>query len=134
LFVFRSKRESGSERNLSANDRVTTHEIHAGVEQMHRSALPFRTPGRFAVKFRHDRFGRDALGDRLAVFAVTGDDVIVPAKSGNRTNSYGFLADVEMAEPANLAHAVGFSALLFEAPNQQHLVKHPEQGLAVIIE
>ena len=34
-FIFRSKRDSRRQRNLSANDRVSAEKVHVRIEQMH---------------------------------------------------------------------------------------------------
>src|SRR6185437_8311964 len=112
---------------------MTTHEVHARVEQVHRAAFAFRTAGRFAIQLGHHSFGRYALGDCLSMLAITGDNVIVTTKRGYGPDPNCFLADVQMTEAANLSNAVRFGALLFKTPNQQHLMKDPEQQLTVVL-
>ena len=85
--------------------------------------MPFEQPRGFAVEFGHDRIRRHAFRDSLAVLAITRDDVIVWPQSRDGADADRFLADVQMAEAANFSEAVRLSALLFKAPNQQHLME-----------
>src|SRR5216684_3725658 len=97
--------------------------INARVEQMHRSALAVRTPVGLAIEFSHHRFGRNAFGDSLSVLSVTGNNIIVLANGRDSADANCFLADVKMAETADLAEVVGLGAFFFKAPNQEHLMK-----------
>ena len=65
--------------------------------------------------------------------AIAGNDVIVGTDRRYRADGDRFLADVEMTEAANLSHAVSLGALLFEASNQQHLAKKPDEGFSIEI-
>src|SRR2546421_580177 len=46
----------------------------------------------------------------------------------------GFLADIEMAKAADFSEAIGLSALLLKAPDQQHLMKYLHQGVAIFVD
>ena len=60
---------------------------------------------------------------------IGADDIIVLAQGSERTHPHGFLADIEVAEAANLAECVCLGGLLLEAANQQHLPQHFEVEL-----
>ena len=59
----------------------------------------------------------------MTVFSVRRRDVVVVAQPPDRTHRDGFLSDIEMTEPTDLAQRVGLTGFLFEAPNQQHSVQ-----------
>ena len=84
--------------------------------------MPLGTATGLAEKFGHDAFRRHAFGKRMRVFTIAGQNVVIPANSRNGAHGNRFLPDVEMAEATNLSHAVRLGRLLFEAPDQQHLV------------
>ena len=70
-----------------------------------------------------------AAGQRLAVLAVGAGDVVVGPQRGEAADRDRLLADVEVAEAADLAEAVGLAGLLLEAADQQHL----PQPVAVLV-
>ena len=113
------------EGHVAADDPMAAHEPLRRVEQVHRAALALRAAGGLAVQLGHRRLGGDAPGQRLPVLAVGADDVIVRAQRAERARRHGFLTDVEMAEPADLAERVRLRRLFFEAADQQHLAQHP---------
>jgi hypothetical protein len=57
----------------------------------------------------------------VAVVAIAGDDLVALLRRHLHADDHGFLADIEMAEAADQAHAVHLARLLFEAADQQHL-------------
>jgi len=58
------------------------------------------------------------------VIAISGDDVIVVAHGRDRAGDHRFLADVKMAEPADLLRLILLTGAFFEAPDQQHQREH----------
>ena len=76
------------------------------AEQVHRAALALRAAGGLAEQLGHHGPRRDAARDRLPVVAVGGDHVVVVAQHGDRAGADGFLSDVQVAEPADLAERV----------------------------
>ena len=52
--------------------------------------------------------------------AVAGDEVVKLTEEGNRSSGYGFLADVEVKESADLALLVDANAALFKMANAGH--------------
>jgi hypothetical protein len=57
----------------------------------------------------------------MAVVAIAGDDLIAILGGHLHADDDRFLADIEMAEAADQAHAVHLAGLLLEAADQQHL-------------
>jgi hypothetical protein len=57
----------------------------------------------------------------VAVIAVGGDDGVLVADIGLHADHDRFLADIEMAEAADQAHAVELARPLLEAADQQHV-------------
>ena len=51
---------------------------------------------------------------------VRGDDLVAGLKRHLHADDDGFLADVEMAEAADVAHAVQLPGLFLEAADEQH--------------
>ena len=97
------EREAGAERDLATDDAVSSHEMHRHVEQVHRAALALRASRCLAEQFGHDRARRHAAGQRLPVFAVGADHVVVGTQRGERADRDRFLPDIEVAEAADLS-------------------------------
>src|SRR5207249_5936379 len=76
---------------------------------------------RLAEELRHHRTGGDTARQRMTVLPVGAGDVVIGPKSGEAADGHGLLADVEVAEPADLTQAVGLTGLLLEAADQHHL-------------
>ncbi len=57
----------------------------------------------------------------MAVVAVAGDDLVAVLRGHLDPDHHGLLADIEVAEAADQAHAVELAGLLLEAADQQHL-------------
>ena len=66
----------------------------------------------------------------MAVVAVAGDDLIAVDRGHLHADDDRFLADIEVAEAADQAHAVELPRLLLEAADQQHLAVGVEVFLA----
>ena len=72
------------------------------TEQMHRTAAaPSATFG-FAVHFSQNTAHRNASGQRMAVFAVGGNDPVLVGEQGNDACSYSLFAVVEVQKPPDL--------------------------------
>jgi hypothetical protein len=67
------------------------------------------------------------------VIAVGRDDIVVGPQHAQRAGADGFLSDVQVAEPADLAERVRLGAALLEAALQQHGAQklHVEGGITV---
>ncbi len=57
----------------------------------------------------------------MAVITVTSDDLVAFLQRRLHADDDRFLADVEVTEAADEAHAVELAGLLLETPDQQHL-------------
>ena len=74
-------------------------------------------------QFGHHALGFHAAGQHVPVVAVAGYDLIALLQGHLHADDDGFLADVEMAEAADRAHAVELAGLLLEAADQQHVAQ-----------
>ena len=59
----------------------------------------------------------------MPVVAVSGYDLIALLQGHLHADHDGFLADIEMAEAADRAHAVELAGLFLEAADQQHVAQ-----------
>ena len=66
----------------------------------------------------------------MAMVAIARGELIALARRHFRADDDGLLADVEMAEAADDAHAVQLPGLLLEAADEQHLAKGAKLLLA----
>ncbi len=57
----------------------------------------------------------------MAVVAIAGDDLVTFLHRHLHAHHHGLLADIEVAEAADEAHAVELAGLLFEAADQEHV-------------
>ena len=77
-------------------------------------------------QFGHHALGFHAAGQHVPVVAVSGYDLIALLQGHLHADHDGFLADIEMAEAADRAHAVELAGLFLEAPDQQHVAQRAE--------
>src|SRR3546814_19863000 len=85
------------------------------AEHVHRAALALREARLAPRQFGHDHLGIDAIGEHVAMVAVTGDDaVLVAVERRLQPDRDGFLTDVEVAETADQAGAVKLPRLLLK--------------------
>ena len=59
----------------------------------------------------------------MPVVAVSGYDLVALFQRHLHADDDGFLADIEVAEAADRAHAVELAGLFLEAPDQQHVAQ-----------
>ena len=88
---------------------------------MHRAALALGVAAAPPGQLRHHALGVHAAGQHVAVVAVGGDDLVALLDRHLHADHHGLLADVEVAEAADQAHAVELRRPLLEAADQQHL-------------
>ena len=69
----------------------------------------------------HHALGVHAAGQHVAVVAVAGYHLVALFQGHLHADDNGFLADIEMAETADRAHAVELAGLFLEPPDQQHV-------------
>ncbi len=62
-----------------------------------------------------------AASQHVAVVAIAGDHLVALDQRHLHAGDDGFLADIEMAEAADEAHAVELAGLFLEAADQQHV-------------
>src|SRR5258705_6452678 len=115
--------ETRAERNLGSDDAMSAEEILLLAEHVHGAAL---SPGIAALASR--QFGHYALGihagrQHMPVIAVSRYDLIALLQGHLHADDDRFLADIEMAEPADRAHAVELAGLVLESPDQAHVAK-----------
>ena len=93
---------------------------------MHRAALALGIAAAASGQFRHHAFGIHAASQHVAVIAIAGDHLIAVFLGHFHADDDGFLADIEVAEAADQAHAVHLAGLLLEAADQEHLAQRLE--------
>lgn len=59
----------------------------------------------------------------MSVIAIAGDDLIALLQGHLHANYHGLLADIEVAEAADRAHAIELAGLLLEPPDQEHVAE-----------
>ncbi len=57
----------------------------------------------------------------MAVVPVAGDHLIPVINGHLHANHDGFLPDIQMAKPANQAHAIELAGLFFKSTNEKHV-------------
>ena len=87
---------------------------------MHRAALALGVAAAAAGQLGHDAFGVHAAGQHVAVVAIGGDHLVAVLERHLHADDHRLLADIEVAEAADMAHAVELAGLLLEAADQQH--------------
>ena len=68
------QREADRDRQAAGDDRVAAVEARDGVEEVHRAAATAAAAFLLAVHLGHDRAGRDAAHERVAMLAVGRDE------------------------------------------------------------
>ncbi|OGT94796.1 MAG: hypothetical protein A2083_04945 [Gemmatimonadetes bacterium GWC2_71_9] len=130
--VLDRERGAGDQRDVPGDDRVPAEEALLAVEDMHRAALAARTPGRLPEQLGHHGPRADAARQRLPVLAVAAHDQVVVAQRRHRADGHGLLADIEVAEPPDLAERVLLARPLLEAPDEEHVAQQLPQRRGVL--
>ncbi len=112
--------EAGAERNLRADDAVAAVEILLLGEHVHRAALATGVASTASGQLGHHAARRHVHRQHVAVIAIGGDHLVAVDQRHLHAGDDGFLADVEMAEAADEAHAVELAGLLLEAADEEH--------------
>ena len=110
----------GAQADLRADDAVAAEEFLLLAEHVHRAALAVRISAGASGQLRHHAARFHAGRQHMAVIAIGGDDLVAVAERQLHADDDGFLADIEMAEAANQAHAVKLAGLFLEPADQQH--------------
>src|SRR5690606_3095061 len=108
-------------RYLGADDAMAAEEILLAAEHVHRAALALGIAAAPPCQLGHHPLGVHAAGQHVTVVAIAGDDGVVVSDRRLHPDHHGFLADIEMAEPADQPHAVELARLLLEAADEQHV-------------
>ncbi|MNL46388.1 hypothetical protein D3C87_1690950 [compost metagenome] len=87
---------------------------------MHRAALPLGKAAATTGEFGHDAAGAHAAGQHVTVVTIGGDDLVAFFQGHLHADNDSFLADVEVTEAADEAHAIELAGLFLETPDQQH--------------
>ena len=129
--VLVSKGQAGADRHLGADNAVSAEEALLAGEHVHRAALAARIAAGAPRQFRHHAAAFHAGGQHVRMVAIAGDDRVAILHCRLDTDNDGFLADIEVTETGNQAHAVQLPRLLLEAADEQHLAVIFEQGILV---
>src|SRR5438034_8616983 len=84
--VLRGKGHPHGQRNVRADDRVTAIHVIFPVEKMHRAAEAPRAAGLFPKKLSHAGVRASTARQRVSVITISGDDVVVVARSEEHTS------------------------------------------------
>ena len=127
LAVLVREREAGPERDLATDDAVAAIEADRAGEHVHRAALALGIAGAAPGQLGHDPARVHVADQHVAVVAVAGDHAVARLQRVLDADRDRLLADIEVAEAADQAHAVELAGLLLEAADQQHLAIVAEQ-------
>jgi hypothetical protein len=119
--VLMGEGDAGAERHLGADDAVAAVEILLLAEHVHGAALALGIAAAASGEFSHHALGIHPAGEHVAVVAIAGDNGILAGDRRLHADDDRLLADIEMAEAADQAHAVHLARLLLEAADQQHV-------------
>ena len=113
--------DPGPDRDRRADDAVPAVEILLAREHVHRAALALGDAVTAPGELGHHGLGVQAAGEHMPVVSVGGDDLVAVLRRHLHADDDRLLADVEMAEAGDDAHAVELPRLLLEAADQQHV-------------
>jgi hypothetical protein len=106
---------------------LTSQDADAEVRQVHGATFAFTQASAFAKELRHGPLHLPTLGNRMAVRAVVASHIVVVPQSQAGSHSDGFLADVGVGRPDNLAAFDQPYNLLLKAADEQHAPQHFHQ-------
>ena len=121
VLVLVGEGETGAERDLGADDAVAAEEVLFAAEHVHGAALALGIAAPAAGQFRHHPFRIHVAGEHMAVIAIRGNHRVVAAGRRHHADDDRFLADIQVAEAADQAHAIELPRLFLETADQQHL-------------
>src|SRR5579883_3138880 len=108
--------QADANRHLRADDAVAAEEILLAAEHVHRAALALGIAAAPPGELGHHPLGIHAGGKHMTMIAIGGDDAVALLRRRHDADHHRLLADIEVAEAADEAHAVHLSGLLLEAP------------------
>ncbi len=100
---------------------MTAIEAGLGREHVHRPALAARGAADSSGQLGHDLVGVHARGQHVTVVTIAGDDLVAFFAGGLHAHRNSFLADIQVAEAADQAHAVKLARALLEPADQEHV-------------
>ena len=106
---------------LCADNSVAAKEVLLAAEHVHRAALPAGIAALAAGEFRHHAARGHAGGQHVPVVAIACDDLVVGIEHRLHADHDGLLADIEVAEAGDEAHAVELAGLFLEATDEKHV-------------
>ena len=89
-----------------------------GREQVHTAAPAARTPRDATEEFGHHLLGRDPLGERVTVAAVSTEDDVFISQMRTHTDRDRFLADVGVTRPVDQTALVTPRQRLFRVADE----------------
>ena len=119
--VFVGKRQPRTERHLRTDDAMAAEELFLAAEHVHGAALTLGKAAAPSGKLGHHALRIHAAGQHVAVVAVGGDHLVALLLGHLHADNHRFLANVEVAEAADEAHAIELTGLLLEPADEQHL-------------
>ena len=119
--------ETDRDRQSARDDRVAPVEVRRRVEEVRRAPSPPAAALDLALEFGQRGAHGQPARERVAVFAVGGDDGVVGREHLHDADRAGLLADREVEKAANRRAAVELDAALLEESDAQHLVKQVDE-------
>src|SRR5205823_5236291 len=124
ISIFAGESKTAGERDVGADDGVSTVHVMFFIEKMHRTTESTGTARIFAKKFGHAGIGAGSADQRVGVIAIGGDKVIVEPNSRDRAGHDRLLADVKMTKAADFLGLILLAGALFKTPDEQHQPEH----------
>jgi len=106
ILQFIRQRKAGHESKPAADNCIAAEKVRCTIEQMHRTAASTRTTGLLAEHFGHDDVHWHAAHQRMAVFAVGGNDVVLRRQRMQCADSNRLFAHIKMQEATDLSGTV----------------------------
>src|SRR5207253_8990380 len=111
---------------LGTDNAVAAVKMLLPAEHVHGAALALGIAAAASGQLGHHALRIHFAGEHMPVVAVSRYDLIALLQRHLHADDDGFLADIEMAETADGAHAVELARLFLEAADQQHVAQRLE--------
>src|SRR5215472_5811318 len=118
--IFVGEGDTGAERRRRAHDAVPAVEIPLDREHVHGAAFAFGVAMAASGKLSHHALRLHAGREHMAMIAIGGDDLVSGLDRHLHADDDSLLADIEVTESSDEAHAIELASLLLEATNEQH--------------
>ena len=116
------KSEARTQRNLCCNNAMPAVKMLFLREHVHGATLALGVAALAPCKLGHHPVGIHAAGQHMAMVSVRCDALVTFFGSGFQAHDNGLLTDVEVAKAPDETHAIKLTGLLFETPDQQHVL------------